>query len=101
MANRTQILGGVLGVLGVVAYFTIGRDAEQRYVASSMEDITTKVAIDAVAQYEMAKRQGDPMQTCVQAGMVSAAWLQAKNEAQYVAAKAVEKADCTRAGVPP
>jgi hypothetical protein len=92
-----QGLLAVLGVVGVAYYFTIGQD---RAVASSMADIENKVAVDAVAQYEIAKRQGDAMQTCVQAGMVSAAYLQAKNEAQYTSWKATEKADCARAGLP-
>lgn len=100
VSKRQQVLGLVLGVLGVAAYFTIGKEAENKYVASSMADISNKVADDAVAQYEMAKRQGDPIQTCVQAGFVSAAWLQAKNEARYQAAKATEGADCARAGMP-
>jgi hypothetical protein len=100
-SKRVQVLAGVAAVLGVVAYFTIGREAEHRYVAAGMADIENKVATDAVAQYEIAKRQGDPVQICVQAGLVSAAWLQAKNEAQYTAAKATEKADCAKAGMPP
>lgn len=99
-SKRQQVLVAILGVLGVVAYFTIGKEAETKYVASEMDDIHNKVARDAVTQYEMAKRQGDPIQTCVQAGLVSAAWLQAKNEPQYQAAKATEKADCARAGMP-
>ena len=98
--TRALLLGGAAAVLGVIAYFTIGREAERHYVDRSMADIENKVATDAVAQYEMAKRQGDPIQTCVQAGFVSAAWLQARNEPQYVAAKATEKADCARAGIP-
>lgn len=85
--------------LGAVAYFTIGKE-QQEEQRQAFENIPNRVAADVVAQYEMAKRQGDPMQVCVQAGMVSAAWLQAKNEAQYRAAKATEKADCARAGMP-
>lgn len=99
-SKRVQVLGGVAAVLAGVAYFTSGREAESRYVASSMADISNQVANDAVAQYEIAKRQGDPIQVCVQAGFVSAAYLQAKDEARYGAAKATEKADCARAGMP-
>lgn len=64
-----------------------------------MRDIETKVARDAVERYEIAKRQGDPMMVCVQAGMVSAAWLQAKNEREYSKWKDIEKADCKKAGL--
>lgn len=69
-------------------------DAEQL-----MRDIENKVARDSVEQYEIAKRQGDPMMVCVQAGMVSAAWLQAKNEAEYKKWKDIEKDDCKKAGL--
>lgn len=96
-SNRVQVLAGVLVLLGGAYWFFIGQD---RAVASGMADIEAKVATDAVAQYEIAKRQGDAMQTCVQAGMVSAAFLQAKNEAQYTQWKATERADCARAGMP-
>jgi hypothetical protein len=101
--NRTQVLVGVLVALGAVYYFTIGQEqqkqAMQTQVATTMADIEGKVASDAETQYGIAKRQGDPMQTCVQAGMVAAAWLQAKNETEYGRWKATEKADCAQAGI--
>jgi hypothetical protein len=64
------------------------------------KDIHAKVATDAVAQYGIAKRGGDAMQTCVQAGLVAAAYLQAKDEASYNTWKTTEKADCAAAGLP-
>lgn len=77
-----------------------GEQVAAAIAAPGLDSITRKVATDAVAQYEMAKRQGDALQTCVQAGFVSAAWLQAKDESKYIAAKATEKADCAKAGMP-
>lgn len=65
-----------------------------------MRGITTKVAADAVDQYNIAAREGDRMQICVQAGMVSAAYLQAQDEANYRAWKKTEKSACARAGMP-
>lgn len=64
-----------------------------------MDKVHNKVADDMVAQYEIAKKQGDAMQTCVQAGMVSAAYLQAQDEAKYNEWKAIEKTDCKAAGI--
>lgn len=64
-----------------------------------MDNIHNKVSDDMVAQYDIAKKQGDAMQTCVQAGMVSAAYLQAKDEAKYNEWKAIEKTDCKAAGI--
>jgi hypothetical protein len=58
------------------------------------------VVDDSVAQYDIAKRNGTRIDACVHAGMVSAAMLQAKDEAGFKKWKATEKADCRRAGVP-
>ena len=46
-----------------------------------------------------ARRNGTPMDVCVQAGLVSAAYLQAQDETGYKRAKETEKADCARAGL--
>ena len=45
--------------------------------------VEASVAKDQIAQYEIAKRAGDTMQICVEAGIVTAAFLQAKDEVQY------------------
>jgi hypothetical protein len=65
-----------------------------------MQGIKDQVAEDAVKQYEIAAQQGDKMQKCVQAGLVSAAYLQAQNQEQYNLWKAKERVDCSLAGVP-
>lgn len=67
---------------------------------SSLDDIYQKVADDAVSKYEIAERQGDKIQTCVQAMQVSAAYLQAQNESSYRNWKDIEKTACARAGIP-
>lgn len=67
---------------------------------SQVDSISVQVAKDAEAQYEIAKRQGDKMQICVQAGMVSAAHLQAKDEANYSKWKDIQDVDCQAAGLP-
>ena len=68
-------------------------------VEAQMDSTYDKVSSDMVAQYDIAKKQGDAMQTCVQAGMVSAAYLQAEDEAKYNEWKAIEKTDCKAAGI--
>jgi len=86
---------GFVLVLGTLAVGGCDQLVDQQ-----MSDIHDKVARDAVEQYDIAKRQGDPIQTCVQAGIVSAAYLQAKDEGSYNTWKAIERADCARAGLP-
>lgn len=59
-----------------------------------MEQVRDKVATDAVREYGIAKRQGDPIQICVQAGMVAAAYLQAQDEKKYREWKQTQERDC-------
>ncbi len=88
-----------LGVLVVMVWYYIGGGLENQ-AARDLQKIQDKVAADAVTQYEIAKRNGSQIDACVQAGMVAAAYLQAKDEAHYQQWKQTEKADCAKAGVP-
>jgi len=72
----------------------------EKQAAHNMAKIENQVAADSVNQYNIAKHQGDAIQICVQAGMVSAAYLQAKDEVNYQKWKQVEAADCVKAGLP-
>jgi predicted GNAT family acetyltransferase len=74
--------------------------ADETKVSKSLGGIYEKVANDAVDQYQIAKRGGSVIDICVQAGFVSAAYLQAKDEANYQKWKEIEKVDCAAAGVP-
>lgn len=92
-----QVIGGLLvGILGIL-WFSGGGIEKQ--TASSMAKIHSQVATDAVDKYNISKRQGDAMQICVQAGIVGAAYLQAKDEVNYQAWKKTEAQDCKRAGL--
>lgn len=88
-------LAAVLGIaaLGGVAWFWFGGGLE-RQAAKDVRAIEQQVAVDQVQQYEIAKRNGDPTDICMQAGMVAAGFLQAKDEAQYQAWKKTEATDC-------
>jgi len=95
--SGASVIGG-LAMAGVaIWWFSAGGFEAQ--ATTEMNRIETKVAADAVAQYEIAKRQGDPIQTCVQAGFVSAAYLQAKDESNYQVWKQTQKTDCRAAGI--
>ena len=97
--------GAFVGSLVLLAVIMAGgpgelaQQAQDDYVRDEMQRIENQVAQDAIQQYEIAKRGEDKIQTCTMAGMVSAAWLQAKNEAQYNKWKAIEKEDCKAAGL--
>lgn len=56
-----------------------------------VQDIEDTVAADAARQYNIAARNGSPIDVCVQAGIVAAAYLQAENETEYARWKKIEK----------
>lgn len=66
---------------------------------ASLEEIHKQVARDAMKQYEITMRNGSAMDRYVQASMVAAAFLQAKDEVNYKAWKSIEKLDAIEAGV--
>ncbi|MCC5095220.1 MULTISPECIES: hypothetical protein [Xanthomonas] len=92
-----QVFGGLL-FAGVAIWWFAG-DHVGSQVTSDIEKIEDHVAKDSVKQYNIAKRQGDASQICVQAGLVSAAYLQAKDEANYRIAKRTEAQECEQAGI--
>lgn len=76
-----QVLSGL--IVGGAAIWWFASGGFDKRVEANLSRIEAHVATDVVNQYEIAKRQGDPIQICVQAGIVSAAYLQAKDEANY------------------
>lgn len=92
--------GFALLVVGLVAFVALGgKPRPGAELATDLGGIKRQVAADAVAQYQIAKRNGDATQACVQAGLVVAAYLQAHDEPSYVKWRAVEAADCKAAGL--
>lgn len=95
------------GLVGLMRILIKGKTMKQLIIAtllvtslSSCDDLLyDQVAEDFEKQYQIAKKQGDPIQICVQAGLVSAGYLQAKNEEKYNYWKSVEKIDCSKAGI--
>lgn len=94
--SGAQVLAS-LALAGGLIWFLAGGGLEMQ-AARDMQKIENQVAADAVRQYEIAQREGNPMQMCVQAGLVSAAYLQAKDETNYQKWKRIEGEDCGRAG---
>lgn len=76
------------------------RSVTDAVVNPQMNAITDKVARDAVDKYNMAKETGSAIDICVQAGLVEAAWLQAKNQTEYKNWHAIKQSDCKKAGMP-
>lgn len=64
---------------------------------ADMDSIYAQVINDSIAEYNIAKRQGDLVDICVHAGLVAAAYLQAQDEANYGKWKQKERTDCKAA----
>src|ERR1019366_5331162 len=97
-----KLLVAILSLCAIVGTFVILSQLSSPtgpVVETQMQSIADKVASDAVDQYQITAKSGGPMDRCVQAGMVSAAFLQAKNDAQYSTWKKIERKDCKAAGV--
>ena len=94
-----------LGLLGAMACFGCGGERDQRTPSTTDSNkVTTdsnKVVADAVDQYHIAKRSGTPIDQCVQARVVTAAYLQAKDEDNYKIWKETEATDCGAVGMRP
>lgn len=97
MASSVQIFIGIIVAIGAIWWFWGG--GLENKTEDLLSDIKKQVTQDMIDQYEIAKRQGDRMQICVQAGLVCAGYLQAKDENNYRKWKDIEYNDCLRAGI--
>ena len=98
--KKRNIIAIVVFIVFVFFVLYVFGGSTEKQASSTMNDIYKKVSADAVAQYKIAERQGDKIQICVQAGLVSAAYLQEQNESSYRNWKEIEKIDCRNAGMP-
>ena len=65
-----------------------------------MDSINNEAANQILSQYMMAKRNGAaPVDLFVQAGLVTAGYLQAGNEENYNKWKSIEQEECLKAGI--
>jgi hypothetical protein len=72
----------------------------EKQAAKDMRRIENEVAADAVREYNIAKEKGDPMDACVHAGLVAAAYLLENDSGNYELWKATDRVDCEKAGLP-
>ncbi len=98
--KASELSGGttvmVLGLLGFGIWWLIndGDGLSVLDAGTGMDSLYQEVIDDSLQQYVIAKKQGDPIQTCVQAGLVSASYLQAKDTVNYEKWKKIEVSDC-------
>lgn len=71
----------LLGVVAVAWLFLGG--GMDMLTARGLKNNSQTVATNAVAEYEMAMRNGDTTSACFKAGMAASAYLSAQKEADY------------------
>ncbi len=59
-----------------------------------MQSVNEKVISDAKREYQIASSSGTPVDRCVHAGLVAAAYLQAQDQSNYQQWKMREDSDC-------
>lgn len=93
-----KITIGFVAAIAIIVYLFGG--GKEEMADRQMQQIENKVADDAIKQYEIAKRGNDQMDVYIHAGLVAAAFLQAKDEENYRKWKAIEKEEAKKAGMP-
>jgi len=98
--QKPNFLSGVITLIiaGGFIWFAFGGGLD-KFTEKEMQRIEDKVASDAVKQYEIAKRNGNAMDRCVQAGFVVASYLQANDEYNYSKWQSIKTEDCAKAGL--
>lgn len=86
-SNSVQAVISVIVAVGLLWYFFGG-------------GLNSGVAKNFEKQYVMSVRSGTPIDVCVHAGLVAAAYLQAHDQLNYQRWKQTESADCALAGMP-
>lgn len=99
--GRADTLGfqGVTVTKSLIIVAALAAASCEQAAEDALGDIRMGVAEDAVKQYDMVKQHGTPVDKCVHAGFVAAAYLQAQDERKYEYWKAVERLHCADAGV--
>jgi hypothetical protein len=93
VVTQQQGIGGAISsILGVVVAILV-------FVCFATGGPAKQVVNDSIKEYNIASRSGSSMDACVHAGIVAAAYLQAKDETNYRSWKSREEGDCRRAGL--
>lgn len=97
-----SVVGAIVGLVFLIGFgwYYFGGGLHKQ-AAKDMQQIEQQVATDAVKQYIIVKKNGgSAIEAYTYAGMVVAAYAQAKDEVNYRKWKEIEKQEAARAGIP-
>jgi hypothetical protein len=98
--KSSKAVSGVISLMifiGIIYWWFGGGLDKQAH--KDLQKIQSDVAESFKQQYFIAERNGSKTDMCVQAGIVVAAYLQAKDETNYAHWKKTQTDDCRRAGL--
>lgn len=98
--KKHPVIAGILtiAILLIAGSYFFGGGVEKQALKST-ESLYSKVAADQEESYRIAKESGSAIDAYVQAGIVAAGYLQAKDEVNYKKWKAIEKEEAKLAGM--
>lgn len=99
--STLRIVTGAIVIIVLVSqlFGKLSNSSSQGTSNRGMQYIYDQVISDALKQYDIVKRNGGPIDICVHAGLVSAAYIQAQQESKYREWKTIEDSDCKAAGL--
>ena len=98
--KKHPVLTGIvtIAILVIAGSYFFGGGVEKQAVKST-ESLYSSVAAQQEESYRIAKENGSAIDAYVQAGIVAAGYLQAKDEVNYKKWKSIEKEEAKLAGV--
>lgn len=88
-------VGAALILVIIIAVTSSGKSAKKKLE----NNLNINVAEDTIEEYQLLKKNGDKMGACIRAGIITEAYLSAKDEAKWKEWKTIEKSDCKKAGL--
>ena len=90
-----SIFSFLLLIIGVWFFFGGGL---QHFTNQGLQNVYNQVSTDTLDQYNIAKKHGNRTDICVQAGLVKASYMQAKDEDNFKKWTEIEARDCAYLG---
>ena len=92
--NQKLFLAIFLGLIAGLLLLKYESESFDYNIESEMDNIYNQVIQDELDKWEIVLKGRDKMEICVQAQMVAAAYLQAKDEGNYLQWKKIEETAC-------
>lgn len=90
----------------IIAFFTLmfifaGCDQkdDMQDAQEPAQFVSNRIIQESIKRYEIVKKSDNPMDACLQAGMIKNTMLAIQNETEYLKWQTIEKDDCKKARI--